>query len=105
MAIKKLKPRLVGRILKFCYYCAPSQFHFWNLNLPTKNWCCHGIPPGPLLAGHFMIHLGRILLPELGAFVKSWERYVDDTIIYIKRDFVTDIIKILNKIHEIIKFI
>ena len=52
-----------------------------------------------------MIHLGRILLPELGAFVKSWKRYVDDTIIYIKRDFVTDIIKILNKFHEIIKFI
>ena len=64
-----------------------------------------GSPPGPLFAGHFMIYLERILLPELGAFVKSWKRYVDDTIIYIKRDFVTDIIKILNKIHEIIKFI
>ena len=73
------------------------------MNLPAKNWCCLGIPPGPVLAGHFMIHLERILMPELGTFMKSWKRYVHDTITYIKRDFVTDIIKTLNKIHEIIK--
>ena len=42
-------------------------------------------------------------MPKLGTFMKSWKRYVHDTITYIKRDFVTDIIKTLNKIHEIIK--
>ena len=36
--------------------------------------------------------------------MKPWKRYVDDIITYIKPDFITDVINILNKFHENIKF-
>ena len=36
--------------------------------------------------------------------MKPWKRYLDDTITYIKPDFITDIIDILNKFHQNIKF-
>ena len=58
----------------------------------------------PVLAGIFMVHLERTLLPELEKFMKPWKRQVDDTITYIKPDFITDVIDILNKFHQNIKF-
>ena len=36
--------------------------------------------------------------------MKPWKRYVDDTFIYIKPDFITNVIDILNKFHQNIKF-
>ena len=35
--------------------------------------------------------------------MKPWKRYVDDTIIYIKPDFITHVIDIWNKFHQNIK--
>ena len=43
-------------------------------------------------------------MPKLQKVIKSWKRYVDDTITYIKPDIITDVIDILNKFHENIKF-
>ena len=63
-----------------------------------------GSPPGPVLAGIFMVRLERTLMPELEKFMKPWKRYVDDTITYIKPDFITNVIDILNKFHQNIKF-
>ena len=51
-----------------------------------------------------MVHLERIVLLELEKFMKPWKRYVDDTITFIKPDFITDVIKILTKFQESIKF-
>ena len=36
-------------------------------------------------------------MPELERFIKTWKRYVHDTITYIKPDFITNVIYILNK--------
>ena len=36
--------------------------------------------------------------------MKPWKRYVDDTFIYIKPDFITNVTDILNKFHQNIKF-
>ena len=63
-----------------------------------------GSPFGPVLAGIFMVHLERTLMPELEKFMKPWKRYVNDTITYIKPDFITNVIDILNKFHQKIKF-
>ena len=65
-----------------------------------------GSPYGPVLAGQFMVHLKKIIMLELEKSMNSWKRCVDDAITYIKSDgyHQTDIIKILHKIHEIIKF-
>ena len=43
-------------------------------------------------------------MPKLEKFMKPWKRYVDDPITYIKPEFITDVIDILNKFYEIIKF-
>ena len=63
-----------------------------------------GSPLGRVLAGIFMVHLERTPMPKLEKFMKPWKRYVDDIMTYIKPDFITDIIGILNKFHENIKF-
>ena len=63
-----------------------------------------GSPLGLVLTGIFMVHLEKTLMPELENFMKPWKIYVDDTITYIKPDFITDVIDILNKFHQNIKF-
>ena len=63
-----------------------------------------GSPLGPVLAGIFMVHLERTLLQKIEKSMNPWKRHADDTITYIKPDFITDVINILNKFHENIKF-
>ena len=58
----------------------------------------------PVLVGIFMVHLERTLLQKLEKSMNPWKRHADDTITYIKPDFITDVINILNKFHENIKF-
>ena len=63
-----------------------------------------GSPLGPVVAGICMVHLERTFMPELQKFMKLWKRYVDDTITYIKPHFIANVIDILNKFHQNIKF-
>ena len=41
-------------------------------------------PLGPVLAGIFMVHLKRLLIPKLTQHMNPWKRYLDDTISTIK---------------------
>ena len=59
------------------------------------------LPWDPLLI--FIMHLERILIPELEKFMKPWKRYVHDIINHIKPNF-ADAINILKKFHKNIKF-
>ena len=43
-----------------------------------------GSPLGRVLAGIFMVHLERSLVPVLKDQLSFWKRYVDDTITLIK---------------------
>lgn len=64
-----------------------------------------GSPVGPVLAEIFMIYfLEQTLMPKLENLIKSWKRYIDNTITYITPDSLMDIINILNKFYENIKF-
>ena len=51
-----------------------------------------------------MVYLERTLIPELEKCIKTWKRYVHDTITYIKPDFIMNVIDILNKFPKNIKF-
>ena len=42
-----------------------------------------GSPLGLVIAGIFMVELGRNLLQTLSQYLTSWKRYVDDTISYV----------------------
>ena len=63
-----------------------------------------GSPLDPVLAVIFMVQLERTLKPELEKFMKLLKRYVDDTITYIKPEFITNVINNLNKFYQNIKF-
>ena len=79
-------------------------FTIGNNIYQQKDGVAMGSPLGPVLSGIFMVHLERTVMPELEKFMKPWEKNVDDTINYIKPDFITNVIDILNKFHQKIKF-
>ena len=80
------------------------HFSFGNNIYQDKDGVAMRSPLGPVLAGIFIVHLKRPLMAELEKFMKPWKRYVDDTITYIKPDFITKVIDILNKFQQSIKF-
>ena len=88
------------------------HFSFGNNIYQHKDGVAMRSPLGPVLAGIFIVHLERPLMAELERplmaelekFMKPWKRYVDDTITYIKPDFITKVIDILNKFQQSIKF-
>ena len=80
------------------------HFTFGNNIYQQKVGVAMGSPLGPVLAGIFTVHLERQLMQELEKFMKPWKRYADDTITNIKPDFITNVINILNKFHQNIKF-
>ena len=72
------------------------RFTFENNIYQQKDDVAMGSPLGPVLAGILMVHLKRTLMPKPEKLMKPWKRYVDDTITYIKPDFIMDVIDILN---------
>ena len=63
-----------------------------------------GSPLGPVLAGIFMVHLERSLVPVLKDQLSFWKRYVDDTITFIKTGSAENVLSILNNFHPKIEF-
>ena len=57
-------------------------------------------PLGPVIAGIFMVELEKNLIPTLSQHMKSWKRYVDDTISYTKVDCIEHVLNALNSFHE-----
>ena len=81
------------------------HFTFGNNIYQQKHGVAMEFPIGAVLAGIFMVDLERTLMPELEKFMKSLKRYVNDTIICIKPDFIKpNVIDILNRFHQNIKF-
>ena len=63
-----------------------------------------GSPLGPVLANIFMIHLENSLIPTLSEKLTFWSRYVDDTIAFVKRNEVSNVLNLLNSFNNNIKF-
>ena len=63
-----------------------------------------GSPLGFVIAGIFMVELERNLLPTIFQHTTSWRRYVDDTISYVKVDFIENLLNVLNSFHANISF-
>ena len=55
-----------------------------------------GTPLGPVLAGIFMVHLGRILIQKLTENMKPWKRYVDGTFLIIKEKPIDHVLRVLK---------
>ena len=98
----KISRKNVKNLLLLC--TKNVRFTFKNNIYQQKDDVAMGSSLGPVLAGILMVHLKRTLMPKLEKLMKSWKRYVDDTITHIKPDFIMDVIDILNYFHENIKF-
>ena len=59
---------------------------------------------GPALSDIFMVELETSLLPELLDYIQFWNRYVDDTICFIKIGSVNYILSVVNVFDVNIKF-
>ena len=63
-----------------------------------------GSPLGPVLANIFMVELERKTIPKLQQYMKPWKRYVDDTIAWIKPEYINIVKKELNSFNPNISF-
>ena len=54
---------------------------------------------GPVIAGIFMVELERNLLPTLSQYMTSCKRYADDTISYVKVDYIENLLNTLISLH------
>ena len=70
-------------LLKLCAKNVPFTFEG---NIYVQNdGLAMGLPLGPILANIFMLELERSLILTLTDKMKSWTRYVDHTLCYIKK--------------------
>ena len=63
-----------------------------------------GNPLGPVIANIFMVELENILVPTLSDVLVKWQRYVDDTIAFVKVGEVNKVLNVLNRYHKDIQF-
>ena len=102
---KEIESEISRKDMKNLSLCTKNVYFFFGNNIyQQKDGVAMGSPLGPVLGGIFMVHLERTLMPELEKFMKPWKKYVDDTITYIKPDFITSVIDILNEFHQNVKF-
>ena len=69
-----------------------------NIYLQTDG-VAMGSPLGPVLAGIFMVHLQRSLIPVLKDQLSFLKQYIDDTITFIKTGSAEYVLLILNSCH------
>ena len=60
-----------------------------------------GSPLGPALAGIFMVHPERTLIPTLTEHMNPWKRYADDTSSIIKETSIAHVLTALNNVQKI----
>ena len=63
-----------------------------------------GNPLGPVIANIFMVELENKKVPTVSNVLSKWQRYVGDTIDFMKEDQVNNVLETLNKHHKDIKF-
>ena len=89
----ELQTFLTRSELKEMLLLCTKKVHF---TFNGKTYIQMGSPLGPVLADIFMIDLEKSLLPELTSYISYWKRYVDDTICFIKIEYVDNISPLLN---------
>ena len=87
------------------FFCTKNEHFSYSWDVYTQ---ADGVAKGslldPVLAGIFMIELEGTILPTLREHMSPWKRYVDDTISYIKEEYIEPILSKLNGYHANIEF-
>ena len=61
-------------------------------------------PLGPVLSGIFMVELENSLVPKLNESMTLWQRFIDNTITFVKNNSIAYVLDQLNSFHEQIQF-
>ena len=71
------------------YLCTKNVHFSFDKDIYIQNdGVAMGSPLGPILSNIFMAELERSVIPDLANKLSNWRRYFDDTICYIKDDFI-----------------
>ena len=79
-------------------------FPLMNNFILQKDGIAVGSSLGPVIAGFYMVELERNLLPRLSQYMTSWKQQVDDTVSYVKVDYIENVLNALNTFHANISF-
>ena len=103
---KELETSITKNELKELLILCTKNVHFTYRNevYIQTDGVAMGSPLGPVLAGIFMVELEREILPELSTVMLPWFRYVDDTITYIKEEYIDHVLHKINNFHNNINF-
>ena len=99
-----LKPRTLKKLLKDC--CTKTPFSFNNDHYHQIDGVSMGSPLGPTLANILMTALEDDIIRPLiiSDTLKFYIRYVDDTLVLVKPDDISQVLEKLNSFHPQIQF-
>ena len=97
-----IKKKEMKQLLVLC--TKNKHFSFSGIIYQQCDGVAMGSPLGPVLAGIFMVHLERTLIPKLTEHMNPWKRYVDDSISIIKETSISRVLTDLNSFHKNIEF-
>ena len=100
----KIKKSTMKKLLYDC--CTKSTFSFNEKLYEQKDGVCMGSSLGPTLANIIMTEMEKEVLPNLlnSGIIKSYIRYVDDTLVMMKTDEIENVLKMFNSFDENLKF-
>ena len=100
----KLRKSTLKKLIHDC--CTKTTFSFNEQLYEQIDGVCMGSSLGPTIANIIMTELEKDLLPKLieTGVIKSYIRYVDDTLVMIKSDEVEKVLKKFNSFDENLKF-
>ena len=97
----KLSIDQIMNLLEFCL--TTTYFQYDGEYYQQLEGASMGSPVSPIVANLFMEDFKRKALASLTTPIKFWGRYVDDTIVIIKRHFIDDFTAHINLLHPSIK--
>ena len=100
----KLKKCTLKKLIIDC--CTKTTFSFNNKLYDQIDGVCMGSSLGPVLANIIMTELEKNILPSLieSGIIKSYIRYVDDTLVLIKESEIQNVIDTFNSFDRNLKF-
>ena len=100
----KLRKSTMKKLIHDC--CTKTTFSFNDQLYEQIDGVCMGSSLGPTIANIIMTELEKEILPKLieTGIIKSYIRYVDDTLVMIKNEDIEKVLKRFNAFDENLKF-
>jgi hypothetical protein len=91
-------------IKELLLFCVNSNFFVCKGVVYRTSTCPMGSPLSPILASIFMEVFEEGMLNAVPIEIRLWKRYVDDTLVIVKRGDEEELLRFLNNVHPAIKF-